>query len=104
MHMSSNVTNHPAWIEIDLGQFKQNIQAIRQFIGKSKLCIPIKGNAYGHGLVPIARAAAESKVDYLGVSCLQEGVILRNAGINIPIVVLGAIHAEQIEDLLMHEL
>lgn len=95
---------HPAWIEIDLQQFKKNIAIIRKHIGKSKLCIPIKANAYGHGLIPIARAAVDAKVDYLGVACLQEGVQLRKAGVLIPILVLGAIHEDQISDLLTHEL
>lgn len=95
---------HPAWIEINLQQFKNNIKIIQQHLGQSKFCLPIKANAYGHGLIPIAKAAAEAHVDYLGVACLQEGVLLRNAGINIPILVLGAIHENQIPDLLEYNL
>lgn len=96
--------NHPAWVEIDLKQFKKNIQSIRNYIGKCKLCLPIKSNAYGHGLIPIARSAEEMNVDYLGVSCLQEGAILREAGIHTPIFVMGAIHEDQIEELLYYQL
>lgn len=95
---------HPAWIEVDLQQFKKNLHCIRQYIGNSKLCIPIKANAYGHGLKQIAKAAQEAKVDYLGVSCLQEGAILREAGIQLPILVLGAIHEAQIPELLKYQL
>jgi alanine racemase len=95
---------HPAWIEIDKQQFKQNIEIIKKHIGHSKLCLPIKANAYGHGLIPIAKAAVEAKVEYLAVSCLQEGALLREAGIQIPILVLGAIHEEQISELLKYQL
>ncbi len=95
---------HPAWIEIDLIQFKKNIHIIKQYIGRRKLCIAIKANAYGHGLIPIAKAAVQAKVDYLAVSCLQEGAELRDAGIKIPVLVLGAIHEEQISQLLDYEL
>ena len=95
---------HPAWIEINLAQFKQNIFAIRALIGDRKLCLPIKANAYGHGLVPIAKAAVEAQVDYLAVSCLQEGALLREAGIQSPILVLGAIHEEQIPELIRYQL
>lgn len=102
--MNTLPLSHPAWVEIDLNQFKKNIQLVQQHIGKSKFCLPIKANAYGHGIIPIAKAAVEAKVDYLGVSCLQEGAILRKAGIKIPIFVMGAIHEEQIEELLNHQL
>ena len=96
--------HHPAWIEIDLKQFKKNILAIKKHIGHSKLCLPVKANAYGHGLIPIAKAAQDYGVDYLAVSCLQEGVILRQAKISIPILVLGAIHEDQISDLIEYDL
>lgn len=89
--------SHPTWIEVDLAQFRKNIEAIRKHIGKSQFCLPVKANAYGHGLVEIARAAP---VDCFAVSCLQEGVALRKAGISLPILVLGAIHDTQIEELL----
>lgn len=95
---------HPAWIEINIEQFKENLKIIKDYIGSSKLCLPIKANAYGHGLIPIAVAAVEEKVDYLAVSCLQEGALLRQAGIDIPILVLGAIHEEQIAELLGYRL
>jgi alanine racemase len=95
---------HPAWIEIDLAQFKRNLAAIRNHVGSRKLCLPIKANAYGHGMVPVARAAVEAKVDYLAVSSLQEGATLREAGLTSPILVMGAIHEEQIEDLIRYGL
>lgn len=94
---------HPTWIEIDLPQFWKNLTILRKALGKSRFCLPIKANAYGHGLVGIAKAA-EKYVDYFGVSCLQEGVKLREAGIALPILVLGAIHEDQIEELVRFDL
>lgn len=95
---------HPSWIEIDLAQFKKNIATVRKHIGEKLFCLPIKANAYGHGLCPIAKAAEEAGVDYLAVAHLQEGIALREAGIALPILVLGAIHEDQIEDLLRYQL
>lgn len=95
---------HPAWIEIDLKQFKTNISIIRQHIGSSLLCLPIKANAYGHGLCGIGKAAEQAGVDYLAVAHLKEGAALRDAGIRIPILVLGAIHEDQIDDLINYNL
>ena len=57
---------HPTWIEIDVAQFKNNLSVIRNHIGKSRFCLPVKANAYGHGLVGIAKAA-EELVDCHGV-------------------------------------
>lgn len=91
---------HPSWVEIDAPQFKRNIDAIRKKIGSRLLCLPVKANAYGHGLLAVAKAAVDAGVDSLGVSCLQEGVALRLAGIFLPILVLGAIHEDQISDLI----
>ena len=82
----------PVWLEIDLAQFQRNLRAVRERIGSRLLCLPVKANAYGHGLVPISLAAQEMGVDVLAVSCLKEGVCLRKAGIEMPILVFGAIH------------
>lgn len=95
---------HPAWIEIDLDQFRKNLAIVKAAIGKVRLCLPIKANAYGHGLIKMAEAAALAKVDYLAVAHVQEGIQLREAQIKTPIIVLGAIHEDQIEDLLRFDL
>jgi len=91
---------HPSWIEVDLKSFKNNIAVVRRCIGKSRFCLPIKANAYGHGIKAIGKAAEEAGVDYLAVAHLQEGISLREANIRLPILVLGAIHEDQILDLI----
>lgn len=95
---------HPTWIEIDLTQLKKNLNVIKKVIGKSLFCLPIKANAYGHGLFEVAKSAEEVGVDYLAVAHLKEGLELRNQGIKLPILVLGAIHEDQIEDLIHYDL
>ncbi len=96
--------SHPSWIEIDLAQLRKNFSIIRDYIGRSLFCLPIKANAYGHGLCAIGKAAQEAGIDYLGVAHLQEGIQLRKAGITLPILVLGAIHEDQIHDLIDYNL
>ncbi len=95
---------HPAWIEIDIEQFKKNLRSVKSRIGSSLFCLCVKADAYGHGLCEIGKCAEEEGVDYLGVSCLKEGVHLRNAGISIPIFVFGAFDESQIKDLIEWEL
>ncbi len=95
---------HPAWIEIDVAQLKKNISLIQQYVGHRLFCLPVKANAYGHGLCPIGKIAEEAGVHYLAVAHLQEGVQLRQAGVQIPILVFGAIHEDQILDLIKFNL
>lgn len=92
---------HPSWFEIDLDRFCSNLASIRKRVGTRLVCCIVKANAYGHGLVPMAQAAeASGQVDVLGVAHLLEAALLRKAGIELPILVLGAIHEDQIEELI----
>ncbi len=95
---------HPAWIEVDLVQFRRNLSLLKNRIGSCRFCLPIKANGYGHGLIPIAHAAQEAGVDFLAVSCLQEGLSVRTSGISLPILVFGGIHEEQIPLCIEHNL
>ncbi|HEY2810849.1 MAG TPA: alanine racemase [Rhabdochlamydiaceae bacterium] len=98
--MNAPACLHPAWIEIDVRQLKKNIALVKSHIGKSLYCLPVKANAYGHGLCPIGKITEEAGIDYLAVAHLQEAVRLRQAQVRIPILVLGAIHEDQIPDLI----
>lgn len=96
---------HPAWFEVDLDRFCRNLALIRERIGRRLFCCIVKANAYGHGLVPIAKAAeASGQIDLFGVAHLQEAIQLRDAGIELPILILGAIHEEQIDALIRYRL
>lgn len=95
---------HPTWVEIDLSKFKKNLSLIKKFAGNSRFCLVVKANAYGHGLAHMGKAAQEGGVDYLAVAHLKEGIELRTEGITLPILVLGAIHEDQIEDLIAYDL
>ena len=97
-------TMHSSWFEIDLKQFRDNLSAIRNKVGSSRICCVVKANAYGHGLIPIAREAEKMNVDSLAVVHAHEGVALRKAGIRMPTLVLGAFQETQLEDLLRYEL
>lgn len=102
--MNAHLFSHPSWVEVNLDQFRKNLSLVKKNQASPLFCLPIKANAYGHGLVPIARTAQDFGIDYLAVAHLQEGMVLRNEGIAIPILVLGAIHENQIADLLEYDL
>lgn len=95
---------HPTVIEINKKIFENNLVQIRKQIGVGvRLLLPIKANAYGHGLMPVAQLA-EPLVDYFGVACLDEGIRLRQNGISKPILVFGAMDEEQIRGLVENNL
>jgi alanine racemase len=81
---------------IDTGALRHNLQIIRQQAPKSRVMAVIKANAYGHGLVSVARAL--DSADALAVARVEEGLALRAAGVKTPIVLLeGVFNREQLD-------
>ena len=91
------------WAEVNLKRLEENLSEIRKRVAPAKVMLVVKANAYGHGLVPVSRALA-AKTDYIGVAVLEEGILLRQLGIAAPIIVLGGIWNEQIQQYLKHDL
>lgn len=76
---------------VDLAQLRENIRAIRRVTPETaKVLAVVKADAYGHGMVQVARAALEAGAEYLAVAITEEGAELRRCGITAPILVLGA--------------
>ncbi|MBE0572782.1 MAG: alanine racemase [Ignavibacteriaceae bacterium] len=94
----------PTRVEVDLKILTENFKAIRTHVGNSKMMPVLKANAYGHGLVRIAQLYEELKADYLGVAVVEEGILLREMGIKIPILVLGGVWGNQIPLFLKNNL
>lgn len=81
---------------VDLGAIAYNISEIRKRIGKKRdLMAVVKADGYGHGAVEVSRTALKHGANCLGVATPEEGQQLRDAGINVPILVLGLIQPEE---------
>jgi alanine racemase len=79
----------PTYVEVDLGAVAHNARTLGEVSG-NKVFAVVKADAYGHGAVPVARhLAAEGGVYGFAVSLVEEGVELREAGIEEPILVMG---------------
>lgn len=84
------IKNYRTWIEISRSALKHNFQLFRKVIGKKVLLLGvIKSNAYGHGLMTMARLYGEMNVDWLGVDSIAEANKLRKEKITKPLLVLG---------------
>jgi alanine racemase len=79
----------PTYAEIDLGAIRHNVRAFRELLDPSELCVVVKADAYGHGDAPVAEAAMEAGASWLAVALLEEGIRLREAEIETPIIVLS---------------
>ena len=94
----------PSWVEVDLVAVRANLRALRARIAPSHVIAVVKANAYGHGAVPVARAAHQGGAAVLAVACLQEGLELRQAGLTGPVLLLGAGSVEEAPEIVAHEL
>ena len=93
------------WAEIRLENIVHNMKAIRAALPEgTKFLGVVKADAYGHGAVPVSRALEENGADYLAVSCLDEALELRRAGIRMPILILGHTPAEFVPRLIAENL
>jgi alanine racemase len=83
----------PCWAEVDLQALGHNFRELRRRLSpKTRILSVVKANGYGHGLIPSARAAVRNGAALLGVSSLEEGVELREAGVRTPVLVLGNLY------------
>ncbi len=89
---------------VSLSNIKNNAKIIRKTCGPNVgICAVVKANAYGHGMTEISGALSQH-VDYLAVALVSEGILLRNNGITLPILVLGSIDADEIEEAIVNKL
>ena len=73
---------------VDLAAIRHNVGVLRAAAPGAEVLVAVKADAYGHGAVPVARAALEGGATWLGVAFVEEGVALRDAGVEAPVLVL----------------
>lgn len=95
----------PVWAEIDLNAVRHNLAEIRRLVGPQvEIMAVVKAEAYGHGAVKIAQTALRSGANRLGVALPEEGIALRKAGINAPILVFSPLQTDQAETMVRYDL
>lgn len=102
--ITANGVLRPTQVEVDLDRLTANYRAIQAHVAPAAVMPILKANAYGHGLVDVARHMARLSAPYLGVAFLEEGILLREAGLTTPILVLGGIIGNQVPLFLAHDL
>ena len=97
-------TSRPAWAEIDLDAVRHNARVLAQAAAPAALCAVVKADGYGHGAVPVARAALEGGATWLAVAVVEEGAALRSAGLGGPVLLLSEPPPEAMADAVAHRL
>lgn len=93
----------PVWVEVNLEAIEHNFNMVRKLIKPgTKVMAVIKANAYGHGAVEVARRLRRAGASYFGVATQQEALELREAGIEVPILILGFTPLEDAEATVAH--
>lgn len=101
----SKIGYRPTWAEVNLDNLAYNFRQIKhKFPRKTKITVCVKADAYGHGLLPVAKRLVSCGVDCLSVASIDEGIKLRKAGIKIPILILGMILKKDIAPLFKYNL
>lgn len=95
----------PTWAEIRLDNISHNFRQVKKKIAPGiKVMACVKADAYGHGLIPVSRRLARCGADYLGVASVDEGISLRQAGIRLPVLILGVTLKKDIRPLFRYNL
>src|SRR6266850_1751729 len=102
----------PVWAEVSLGALTHNLEAIREYVNPAqekrksprKILSIVKGNGYGHGGPEVAKALEKAGSDCFGVTCTDEGIAVRKAGVQKPILVLTSFVPGEESRLVEHDL
>lgn len=103
--MENDLLKNRAWIEIDLSNLKHNVEEIKKILPKStKMMAVVKGNAYGHEMIPISKYLSKLGIKDFAVATLEEGIQLRDSGLKGNILILGYTSIENIQYVIKYHL
>lgn len=102
----------PVWADVSLSALTHNLQAIRKYVNPPeekrktprKVLSIVKGNGYGHGGPEVAKALEKAGSDWFGVTCTDEGIAVRKAGVRKPVLILTSFVPGEESRLVKHDL
>lgn len=102
--MSKLIRYCPTVAIIKLAALEHNLYLIKSYTNGQKICAIVKANAYGHGVEKIAPVLQNMQIDCFGVSFVDEAIYLRNIGITKPIIILGGVYNNTLDNILKYNL
>jgi alanine racemase len=99
--MKKRSFSRQTWVEVDLSALASNYRFLKSRLPKgTKVMAAVKANAYGHGIVEVSRKLIECGIDYLGVACIDEAMVIREHFARKPVLNLGVFLRQDIETIL----
>ncbi|MBN2044027.1 MAG: alanine racemase [Anaerolineales bacterium] len=102
--ITTNGALRPTQVYVDLEKISGNYHTIQKHVGDSIVMPILKANAYGHGLIEVAKHIVKQGANILGVAFLEEALLLRESGVENPILVLGGVLGNQVPTFIQHDL
>ena len=99
----SSAELRPTHLEVNLARLRENYQVIARHVAPARVMLVLKANAYGHGLVAVARTLEGLQPYSIAVAYLEEALRVREAGVRTPVLVLGGIVGSQIPRFLEND-
>src|SRR5688500_15300412 len=84
---------------VDLGALQANFRTIQEFVGGTRVIAVVKANAYGHGSARVALALEQAGATMLACADIEEGIVIRQAGVRVPVLVFGALSVGDLDGL-----
>ena len=75
--------------DVDLAAVAHNVRVLHELVAPAELCAVVKADGYGHGAIAVGQAALDAGAGWLGVALVEEGAVLRKAGIEAPVLLLS---------------
>lgn len=94
----------PTRAEVNLAHLRHNLHVLRHVAGSTPIWAVLKADGYGHGAKAVARTLERAGVDGICVALVEEGVELREAGISVPVLVMGGYYGSAFRELVHHDL
>ena len=94
----------PTWADISLEAIAHNARLLAELVHPAELCAVVKADAYGHGMIPVARTVVEAGASTLAVALVDEGRQLREDGIEVPILLLSEPRPYEFAEVVEHRL
>ncbi len=98
-----DIENQTIWVEVNLGAIRRNIQRVQNQTQRPVMVV-VKANAYGHGLIEVSKIAVKAGAAWLCVARVEEAIRLREAGIEIPLLVMGYSTPERVADAIKYHI
>ncbi|MCE2526847.1 MAG: alanine racemase [Actinomycetia bacterium] len=96
--------SRPSWVEVDLRAVAHNVRQLVRHVGGAALCAVVKADGYGHGAPQVAKAAVANGAAWVAVATVEEGVQLRDEGIDTPVLLLSEPPPGDHKDVIVHQI